>query len=1318
MDYDGNAGLFSGPAPTKENLRPPLQPWAPGMKHSQPSATPSIALPFTFAPVPGHHAGATSAPQPVPPPAPSTSSGGGLSEAFAKLAMENGWGAEEIDEAIRGLQKVKVTAPARSEPAVPTAAAPKVSSEAAPMPATAAVAGAAANPFERTRTLPSTPVRKSSGDSNGSGHTTATHAQANSYNAFPANAAITAAANGFTRQSEAFAPSSAHVADRAPSSSGHPNVEREKHTAMGLQAIFAAANAIHAAGGPPPAPALGSAPPAAGPVEGGGSYDDAVNYAQHYGNRRVEDEPTASSSAGGFQSPGFHFETPAKVTFGQAPPSASHAPDPSVMASPSGGNSSSGSPAGVLRSRAEAAVARASAAATLAANAPSLEPPSPHQQPPQAQRGGGSGGGGFAVGVGSSSRHGHSLSSSSSSSTPGRARDKPHKGSHHHSSSSGNSSSRGTPVRARPKSPGMPTPPSTAAGAVGGERPPSFPGAGAPFEPSMHGSGPMGSFFSTSPVKSPPEPDRHPHDDNDESDLFASTPDFAGRRSGDFFPRSSSSVGRPPHSGSSAPYSAKSSVGRGGSMGRASSGISSGLCVNGGGTTHRSPASMSESGQHSFLSSSGLGLGIGGGLGGGYERGGSPWSVNEKSTDAMSTDASLSFNEADTSGTFAFGGAFGNNNNDNPNSSSRPTSRPLFASPISGGSATSSHSSGGRSSSRSPPDHTYAAASSSSFSSQQQMPPPPPVPFDSIFGAPNNSSSGNSGSGGVPAAMPPPPPCTLSGVGAATSGVASFTIGDATPPKGPRPAGKSGGRAAGNSRGVRRSPLPSSAAAAAAALAAAAGAGATTTTRAGGAGVGVGGSHPTTAPFAFTSAPSSSSSSTPSGGAAPMFVSPAAGGANYPAAVSPSPGANAAAASAATAVPQSPSRTGTSHSSSSSEPMSSSSASVDAVNYQFGGFAIGRADSRSGKKSPPSKKGSGKTRQGGTSHQGRSSSGSPRGGARGSASSSAHFTAQMPSAEVVLEQLGSPSERQQRLEKIKANERAQVAHRAEFVAATASSSSGSPGSAPSSSSSSASSVFSPASSANQAKAPPPFSFDFDAQPPKPPQAPFLVPEHQHQQGMHDNDDNDDNDDDDEDCEILDEEDDEKEVIEVDDDSSEDIESAEDSSSSESEFEDATATIQAAAAATAQQQEYQQASADAELAAATAASMRAANEAKARAAAEAAEAAVAAAVATAESEVEKARVLYASGRYVAAVGAYSRALAAAPVHTASTTTTSSGNHGGGVWAAGRVKALGNRAACYLMLGRAHPAAEDCRAVLAVAPDALKIRNRLGAALLKV
>ncbi len=50
--------------------------------------------------------------------------------------------------------------------------------------------------------------------------------------------------------------------------------------------------------------------------------------------------------------------------------------------------------------------------------------------------------------------------------------------------------------------------------------------------------------------------------------------------------------------------------------------------------------------------------------------------------------------------------------------------------------------------------------------------------------------------------------------------------------------------------------------------------------------------------------------------------------------------------------------------------------------------------------------------------------------------------------------------------------------------------------------------------------------------------------------------------------------------------------------------------------------------------------------------------------------------------------------------------------------GRLRCLGNRSACHMMLGRSHPAIDDCREVLAQSPDALKIRNRLGAALLKV
>ena len=68
---------------------------------------------------------------------------------------------------------------------------------------------------------------------------------------------------------------------------------------------------------------------------------------------------------------------------------------------------------------------------------------------------------------------------------------------------------------------------------------------------------------------------------------------------------------------------------------------------------------------------------------------------------------------------------------------------------------------------------------------------------------------------------------------------------------------------------------------------------------------------------------------------------------------------------------------------------------------------------------------------------------------------------------------------------------------------------------------------------------------------------------------------------------------------------------------------------------------------------------------------------------------------------AIVECYTAAIAAAP----------------GGWE-GRLRCLGNRSACHMMLGRSHPAIDDCREVLAQSPDALKIRNRLGAALLKV
>ena len=102
--------------------------------------------------------------------------------------------------------------------------------------------------------------------------------------------------------------------------------------------------------------------------------------------------------------------------------------------------------------------------------------------------------------------------------------------------------------------------------------------------------------------------------------------------------------------------------------------------------------------------------------------------------------------------------------------------------------------------------------------------------------------------------------------------------------------------------------------------------------------------------------------------------------------------------------------------------------------------------------------------------------------------------------------------------------------------------------------------------------------------------------------------------------------------------------------------------------------------------------------------EAAVAAHEAAAAVAEGLVAEARDLYAGGTaagYTAAVECYTRALAAAPRG----------------WE-GKLKCLGNRSACHLMLGHCHPCIDDCREVLARSPDALKLRNRLGSALLKV
>jgi hypothetical protein len=93
---------------------------------------------------------------------------------------------------------------------------------------------------------------------------------------------------------------------------------------------------------------------------------------------------------------------------------------------------------------------------------------------------------------------------------------------------------------------------------------------------------------------------------------------------------------------------------------------------------------------------------------------------------------------------------------------------------------------------------------------------------------------------------------------------------------------------------------------------------------------------------------------------------------------------------------------------------------------------------------------------------------------------------------------------------------------------------------------------------------------------------------------------------------------------------------------------------------------------------------------------------------ADGLVAEARTHYASGTpagYARAIECYTKALAAAASAKSSE------------WA-GKAKCLGNRSACFMMLGQVHPAIEDCRTALSVTPNALKIRNRLGGALLKV
>jgi tetratricopeptide (TPR) repeat protein len=122
---------------------------------------------------------------------------------------------------------------------------------------------------------------------------------------------------------------------------------------------------------------------------------------------------------------------------------------------------------------------------------------------------------------------------------------------------------------------------------------------------------------------------------------------------------------------------------------------------------------------------------------------------------------------------------------------------------------------------------------------------------------------------------------------------------------------------------------------------------------------------------------------------------------------------------------------------------------------------------------------------------------------------------------------------------------------------------------------------------------------------------------------------------------------------------------------------------------------------------------------------------AAAVGKADGLVVRARHLYSQARYADAVDCYTKAL---DVAKAATSKDAPAKRAGSLFGKNRealklghskesawdgfAKTLGNRSACYMMLGIVHPAIEDCKVVLAEQPDNLKIRNRLGAGLLKV
>jgi len=201
----------------------------------------------TMAPNPDPGRSSVAAPPPV-----SRRGGGGLSDTFAKLATENGWGAGDIDDAIRGLQQVKVSTssskPAETGPASTTVRPP-------PPPPTSIRARHPNAPLSRTA---ADSARRASIKP---GATTGVRVVAPEAAAAPACSTATDGwtAAGASKTGASTAPVAHSEGSDEADSTSTKTVERERLTARGMQAIFAAAHALHKSGGPPPSPTVAAA---------------------------------------------------------------------------------------------------------------------------------------------------------------------------------------------------------------------------------------------------------------------------------------------------------------------------------------------------------------------------------------------------------------------------------------------------------------------------------------------------------------------------------------------------------------------------------------------------------------------------------------------------------------------------------------------------------------------------------------------------------------------------------------------------------------------------------------------------------------------------------------------------------------------------------------------------------------------------------------------------------------------------------------------------------------------------------------------------